>query len=211
MEVQQNRSCALHSGFLGCRASRFLHFLRILGFLLIAVDISICTEAQDRAAAHEFADLVIIEKASRTITLLNHGVVLRTYRVALGGNPLGPKVRIGDKRTPEGTYVIDAKYSHSRFHLALHISYPNSADRARALKLGVSPGGGIEIHGVESQYSWIGPLHRLIDWTAGCIAVTNTEIEEIYKLVPVGTPVEIFPEQKPMLHSDSSTSLPSGR
>ena len=93
----------------------------------------------------------------------------------------------------EGTCVIDSKNSQSRFHLALHISYPNAADRERASKLGVSPGGGVEIHGLEAKYAWLGSLHRQINWTAGCVAVTNPEIDEIYKLVPVGTPVEIRP------------------
>ena len=93
----------------------------------------------------------------------------------------------------EGVYVIDSKNSHSRFHLALHISYPNAADRERARKLGVSPGGDVEIHGLESKYAWVGSLHRQTNWTAGCIAVTNPEIDEIWPLVPVGTPVEIRP------------------
>lgn len=139
------------------------------------------------------ADRVLIVKSTRTLTLLNHGQILKTYQVALGGDPVGPKIKAGDKKTPEGEYVIDSKNSHSRFHLALHISYPNAADRERARKLGVSPGGGVEIHGLESKYAWVGSLHRQINWTAGCIAVTNPEIDEIWPLVPVGTPVEIRP------------------
>jgi murein L,D-transpeptidase YafK len=89
--------------------------------------------------------------------------------------------------------MIDSKNPHSRFHLALHISYPNAADRERARKLGVKPGGNIEIHGLGSTYGWVGGLQRQIDWTDGCIAVTNSEIEEIWDIVPVGTPLEIRP------------------
>jgi murein L,D-transpeptidase YafK len=124
---------------------------------------------------------------------MSGGKVIKTYKVALGGDPVGSKIKAGDKKTPEGEYVIDSKNEHSRFHLALHISYPNAADRERARKLGVSPGGGVEIHGLEAKYAWVGSLHRQVDWTAGCIAVTNPEIDEIWPLVRVGTPVEIRP------------------
>jgi murein L,D-transpeptidase YafK len=89
--------------------------------------------------------------------------------------------------------VIDSKNSHSRFHLALHISYPNAADREKARTLGVRPGGAIEIHGLGSKFGWAGSLHLQTNWTDGCIAVTNSEIEEIWPLVPVGTPLEIRP------------------
>ncbi|HYX49133.1 MAG TPA: L,D-transpeptidase family protein, partial [Ktedonobacteraceae bacterium] len=85
------------------------------------------------------------------------------------------------------------KNSHSQFHLSLHISYPNAADQARARSLGVRPGGAIMIHGLARPFAYLGPLHRQTDWTDGCIAVTNAEIEEIWKLVPVGTMVELRP------------------
>jgi murein L,D-transpeptidase YafK len=139
------------------------------------------------------ADRIVIVKSAQTLTLMSGGQVLKSYRVALGGDPVGPKVKVGDKKTPEGEYIIDSKNPHSRFHFALHISYPNTADRGRARKLGVSPGGGVEIHGLDSKYAWVGSLHRQVNWTAGCIAVTNPEIDEIWPLVPVGTPVEIRP------------------
>ena len=148
--------------------------------------------ASDKGTAAK-ADRVLIVKSTRTLALLNHGQVLKTYQVALGGDPVGAKTKAGDQKTPEGVYVIDSKNSHSRFHLALHISYPNAADRERARKLGVSPGGDVEIHGLESKYAWVGSLHRQTNWTAGCIAVTNPEIDEIWPLVPDGTPVEIRP------------------
>jgi len=146
-----------------------------------------------KAQETKTADRSIIVKSARTLTLMRHAEVLKTYKVALGTQPIGKKEREGDHKTPEGVYVIDSKIEHSRFHLALHISYPNAADRERARELGVNPGGAVEIHGLESVYAWLGPLHRQIDWTDGCIAVTNAEIDEIWPLVPVGTPVEIHP------------------
>lgn len=139
------------------------------------------------------ADRIIIVKSSRTMTLFHSGSVLRSYKVALGGHPVGAKERQGDERTPEGEYKIDSRNAHSQFHLALHISYPNAADRARARSLGLDPGGDIMIHGLPAGWARIGAAHRLRDWTLGCIAVTNPEIEEIWQLVPVGTTVEIKP------------------
>jgi murein L,D-transpeptidase YafK len=139
------------------------------------------------------ADRIVVEKAARTMKLMRGSEVLRTYKVALSREPVGAKEREGDHRVPEGEYVIDSKNSHSRFHLALRISYPNAADMEKAHKRGVKPGGNIEIHGLDSKYAWVGSLQRQVDWTDGCIAVTNPEIEEIWRLVPVGTPLEIRP------------------
>jgi murein L,D-transpeptidase YafK len=138
------------------------------------------------------ADRIVIEKSAHTMKLMSGGQVLKTCKVSLG-NPKGAKQQEGDRETPEGEYVIDAKKEHSRFHRALHISYPNAADRERAMKLGVNPGGDVEIHGLPATFAWVGPLHRFKDWTAGCVAVTNSEIDEIWSLVPVGTKVEIRP------------------
>jgi len=127
------------------------------------------------------------------MTLLGQGQVLKTYKIALGSQPQGHKTQRGDHRTPEGVYTIDSRNRRSTFHLALHISYPNAADRAQARRRGVSPGGAIMIHGLPEAFASLGPLHRLSDWTDGCIAVTNEEIEEIWRLVPLGTPIEILP------------------
>jgi len=139
------------------------------------------------------ADRVLIEKKERRLTLFSNGRALKTYKIALGGNPHGPKVRKGDNRTPEGTYVIDARNRDSRYHMSLHISYPNERDRKRARALGVLPGGNIMIHGIKNGFSSVGEHHAEFDWTKGCIAVTDEEIEEIEKLVPNGTIVEIRP------------------
>ena len=141
----------------------------------------------------EPADKVLIEKKERRLTLLSKGEVIKTYKIALGGNPVGPKERQGDNKTPEGTYIIDSRNGHSDYHLSLHISYPNEKDKMRAKELGVSPGGNIMIHGIKNGFSWFGTSHAEVDWTEGCIAVTNQEMEEIYKFVPDGTIVEIRP------------------
>jgi tetratricopeptide (TPR) repeat protein len=139
------------------------------------------------------ADKILIEKEERLLTLISKDKVLKTYKIALGGNPNGPKERQGDNKTPEGTYIIDSRNKDSRYHLSLHISYPNKKDKKRAKELGVSPGGDIMIHGIKNGFSWIGNFHTERDWTNGCIAVTDEEIEEIDKLVPNGTIVEIRP------------------
>jgi L,D-peptidoglycan transpeptidase YkuD (ErfK/YbiS/YcfS/YnhG family) len=139
------------------------------------------------------ADKILIEKKERRLTLISQGRLLKTYKIALGGNPNGPKERQGDNKTPEGIYVIDSRNKDSRYHLSLHISYPNEKDRRRAKELGASPGGDIMIHGIKNGFSWVGDLHTEVDWTKGCIAVTDEEIEEIEKLVPNGTTVEIRP------------------
>lgn len=139
------------------------------------------------------ADRILVEKEKRTLTLYAKGVPLKTYKVALGKNPKGDKEYEGDNRTPEGLYTIDARRENSQFHLALHISYPSSEDSARARARGKKPGGNIMIHGLTDYYAMIGAFHRRIDWTSGCIAVTNQEIEEIWRAVPNGTTIEIKP------------------
>src|SRR5215469_4609049 len=139
------------------------------------------------------ADRIVVHKKDRMMELMHNGQVLETYKIALGGQPLGGKTRQGDHRTPEGVYVIDRRNVHSQYHRSLHISYPNAADRQRARKLGVSPGGDIFIHGLPNGYGWIGSGHRARDWTDGCIAVTDQEIEEIWRLVGDGAQVEIRP------------------
>jgi murein L,D-transpeptidase YafK len=141
----------------------------------------------------EPADKVLIEKKERRLTLRSKGEVIKTYKMALGGDPVGPKERQGDNKTPEGTYIIDSRNGDSDYHLSLHISYPNEKDKMRAKELGVSPGGDIMIHGIKNSFSWVGTSHAEVDWTKGCIAVTDEEMEEIYKLVPNGTIVEIRP------------------
>ena len=137
------------------------------------------------------ADLVIVNKPKRSMQLLRNGKILRQYRVSLGGNPVGHKEREGDERTPEGHYAIDWRNRKSSAYLSLHISYPASADRARAAAARQNPGGNIMIHGLPNGWGFLGFWHLLWDWTDGCIAVTNDEMREIWSLVPNGTPIQI--------------------
>ena len=143
--------------------------------------------------APERATSIIVEKAARRLTLMRDGVAGRTYDVALGANPVGHKQQEGDGRTPEGAYAIDFKNPRSRFHLALRISYPNADDRDRAARNGAPPGGDIMIHGLPNGLGWLGAWHRERDWTDGCIAVTDAQIEEIWAMVDVGTKIDIRP------------------
>ena len=138
-------------------------------------------------------DRIVVHKKARTLELISGDRVVRSYKIALGGEPVGPKTCQGDHRTPEGVYTIDARNAASKFHRALHVSYPNAADRRRASAAHCSPGGDIMIHGLPNGYGFVGAAHRAKDWTDGCIAVTDPEIEEIWRLVPNGTTVEIQP------------------
>jgi len=138
-------------------------------------------------------DRVVLYKHERKLVLLSQEKELRSYKVALGSEPIGPKTRQGDHRTPEGLYTLDSRNPNSHFYKAFHISYPSSKDVAVAKKSGVSAGGDIMLHGLPKAYAWVGKAHVLHDWTDGCIAVTNEEMDEIWKLVRVGTPIEIKP------------------
>ena len=138
------------------------------------------------AAKSAQADAVRVYKSRRTLELLQAGKVIRSYPIALGGAPLGHKRQQGDQRTPEGDYTISYRNARSRFHLSLRVSYPNAADRQQAAMRGVDPGGDIMVHGAT-------PVGFRGDWTEGCMAVTNAQIEEIWRLVPVGTPIRILP------------------
>lgn len=140
---------------------------------------------------HLTADSVVVEKSTHRLSLFKDGQVLRTYRVALGRGGPEPKFREGDARTPEGTYFIDRRNPHSCCHLALHISYPSPADVAAARTRGVSAGSDIEIHGLRKGLGWLGRFHRVMDWTHGCIAVTDSEMDEIWRAVADGTPITI--------------------
>ena len=139
------------------------------------------------------ADHLVLTKSARTLDLYFKTTLLNQYRVSLGGHPIESKQRAGDGRTPEGRYFVDYRKADSSFHRALHLSYPSAADRARAVAQGVDPGGLIMIHGLKNGLGWLGRLHRLFDWTDGCIAVTNPEIEQIWQSVPDGTPIELRP------------------
>jgi murein L,D-transpeptidase YafK len=139
------------------------------------------------------ADKVVVIKSKRIMMLMRDSDILKVYRVALGKQPNGRKIKSGDQKTPEGTYILDSRKSDSKFYRAIHISYPNESDILKAKRLGCSPGGAIMIHGLPKKLEDIGKAHRLWDWTDGCIAVTNSEMEEIWEFVPDGIPIEIKP------------------
>ena len=136
---------------------------------------------------------IVVEKSARKLSILRDGKQIKTYRIALGRNPTGAKQEEGDMKTPEGIYKIDSRNAQSSFHLALHISYPSDEDNKRAAARGVSAGSDIMIHGIQNGQGWIGAFHRWKDWTAGCVALTDEEIEELWHVTPDGTTIEIRP------------------
>ncbi len=164
--------------------------------LLLSLLLVLPTSAQGAAGVHaerELADSVLVIKSQRRLILLRDGKPWKVYRVALGPRPWGPKTQAGDERTPEGHYVLDHKLRSSRFHKAIRISYPNAEQREQARKLGVDPGGQIMIHGQPNESELPSWEAQQFNWTDGCIAVTNDEIDEIWSLVALGTPIEIRP------------------
>lgn len=138
-------------------------------------------------------DSVLVNKSDLKMYLLSKGKKVKEYSIALGANPKGHKQQEGDERTPEGKYFLDYKKSDSSFYKAIHISYPNDLDQAKAKEKGVSPGGLIMIHGQKNGLGWLSWASQSFNWTNGCIAVTNKEMDEIWSLVKVGTPIEIQP------------------
>lgn len=153
----------------------------------------LCLFSKLSLAALPIADSILVEKSARNMYLIKDGEKIKTYKISLGDEPVGHKQQEGDERTPEGNYVIDYRNPKSKYHLSLHINYPNQQDRDRARKKGVSPGGDIFIHGLPNGMGFLSGVFQRGDWTDGCIAVSNSEIEEIWKSVKNGTPIEIRP------------------
>jgi murein L,D-transpeptidase YafK len=139
------------------------------------------------------AEKVLIVKSERKLYLLRHGKPYREYHIALGKHPIGPKRQEHDQKTPEGNYTLDFKKADSRYYRAIHVSYPSPADKARAKRMGVNPGGAIMIHGQPNWFGWLAFVRQRFDWTAGCIAVSNGDMDEIWQAVDPGTPIEIRP------------------
>ena len=166
--------------------------LAVVALLTLAV-VSVHAFSADNPTlpASVIADKVLVLKGERKLLLMKGNEVLKTYTVSLGGNSVGLKVREGDRKTPEGNYVLDRHNAHSQYHRSIHISYPNAEDVARARKLGVPTGGDLFIHGLPNDFK--GPDQQQGDWTNGCIAMTNAEIDEIWRVVADGTPIEIKP------------------
>ena len=145
------------------------------------------------SARADNVDFVRVFKAERRLELLSKGQIVRSYEIALGGNPVGHKQFQGDQRTPEGRYVLDWRNDKSCCVKSIHISYPNPADKAAAAKAGLSPGGMIMIHGPPNKFAWWDWVLQMFDWTDGCIAVSEEQMLEIWSMVQTGTPIEIAP------------------
>jgi murein L,D-transpeptidase YafK len=143
--------------------------------------------------AEEIADSVLVEKSKNTLTLLKNGKSIATYHVVFGGNPVGHKEHEGEKKTPEGIYTLDSKNANSAYSKAIHISYPNAQDIANAKSKGVPAGGAVMIHGQKNGFGWASIAVQRINWTAGCIALSNEDMEKVWKSISVPTTIEIKP------------------
>lgn len=139
------------------------------------------------------ADLVTVNKSEKTMTISSNGEVIKTFSVVFGAVPDGHKQQEGDEKTPEGTYLLDYKKEDSSFYRSMHINYPNAEDKLSAQSKGVSPGGFIMVHGQRNWLGWLAPLMQNFNWTDGCIAITNSEMDEFMHLVPVNTKIVIEP------------------
>lgn len=141
----------------------------------------------------EKADMVVVVKSESRLYLKCDGQIIGRYHVVFGPEPQGHKLQEGDGKTPEGKYVLDYKNANSDFYKSIHISYPNRADRLRAARSGVDPGGEIMIHGQKNGAGWLASISKYFNWTQGCIAVSNKAMDEIWQAVDAGTPIEIKP------------------
>lgn len=166
-------------------------YIIIVCVLLVGIGLLSFADSPSTLPGGSKVTKIVVEKRRHLMTLYANNQVLRIYHIALGRGDDAAKQQEGDDRTPEGLYVIDGKNNNSQFYKSLHISYPSHEDVARAKSQGHSPGGAVMIHGLRNDLKWIGKLHRLKDWTRGCIAVTNEEMDEIWNVVPVGTAIEI--------------------
>jgi murein L,D-transpeptidase YafK len=138
-------------------------------------------------------DYLLVKKSKRQLAVYASHKLLKTYQISLGDSPVGDKEVEGDEKTPEGIYTINAKNQNSGYHKNLGVSYPNKEDIAKAKTLGKLPGGDIKIHGIRNKLGFIGKLQRLFDWTNGCMALTNNEVDELYFAVKIGTRIDIRP------------------
>ena len=166
----------------------------LLAFPLVLIGFSIYYFYRDpKLSADIDIDKLVVYKSKRQLLAFSNGHLIKTYKIALGRNPIGHKEYEGDKKTPEGLYTIDAKNPHSGYHKNLGVSYPNQQDVENAERLGKPTGGDIKIHGLRNKTGYISKLHRWTDWTLGCIALTDQEVDELYNSVKIGTPIEIKP------------------
>ena len=161
--------------------------------LLMKLILTLLTFFSTSLLAAQKADLVVVSKKEETLTLYKNQKVLGVYPVVFGTNPVGHKQQEGDRKTPEGRYVLDYKKPNSSFYKAIHISYPNAQDIANAKKRGVSPGGAIMVHGQPNGFEWAEDITQLRNWTHGCIALKNKDLDAVWGAVDAGTPIEILP------------------
>jgi murein L,D-transpeptidase YafK len=170
-----------------------LRILCTLGALLLGASAVPGGQGSARASDFPVADKVVVEKANRKLHLLKGGVAIRSFDIALGIRPVGDKEREGDFKTPEGSYLLDARNPDSEYFLAIHVSYPDPRDRAEARQKGVDPGGAIMIHGQPNDPTRSEAYYRTQDWTNGCIAVSNSDMIDIWLMTAENTPIEIRP------------------
>jgi murein L,D-transpeptidase YafK len=188
-----------HSG-LHCICGGVIRIVDVIRKFIV-LSIAICVFALYLYAHHNWhplpagtmIDWIVVEKSAKRLSIFRDGNQIKRYRIALGRNPVGAKQEEGDMKTPEGIYKVDNRNAQSSFHLALHISYPSDEDNRGAAARGVSAGSDIMIHGIQNGRGWIGAFHRWKNWTAGCIALTDEEIEELWRVTPDGTTIEIRP------------------
>lgn len=161
--------------------------VRLIAFGLILSVFPIC------AISAVTIDAVLVDKSDKVLYLKNKGRIVKQYHVVFGANPNGHKQQEGDERTPEGRYLLDYKNAHSGYYKSIHISYPNRLDKKRAKLRGVNPGGAVMIHGQKNGWGWLSFLSRFFNWTNGCIALADRDMEEVWQAVKIGTPIEIRP------------------
>lgn len=173
---------------------RYLPFIFIVCACTIQAPAkSVADEPTPSSSLTEKADLVVVEKNSKTLSLFRNERKIASFSVTFGANPVGHKQQEGDERTPEGRYKLDYKKTETKYHKAIHISYPNAQDIADAKKRGVSPGGSIMIHGQKQGWGWAAFLTQRFNWTNGCIALSDDDLDFVWNVVDVGTPIEIKP------------------
>ncbi len=174
---------------------KFLLLATVMVVFISTISVSAITHAKNTTKSAIPADVIVdkvyVDKSERVLKLLSGDKVIKTYQISLGDSPAGHKRQEGDERTPTGSYTLDYKNENSGYHRSIHVSYPNATDKERAKKRGVSPGGDIMIHGQKNGFGHLAALTQQRDWTNGCIAVTNDEMDEIMAIYKSGMPIEI--------------------
>ena len=165
----------------------------LLALPLFASDYPMDDKTLIRSGDFPMADKIVVEKGERKLHLMQNGTAFRTFSIALGLEPVGDKDEEGDQKTPEGNYLLDARNPDSDFFLSIHISYPNASERAEARRKGIDPGGAIMIHGQPNVPTYSAAYYQREDWTNGCIAVSNSDMIDIWLMTPDNTPIEIRP------------------